>query len=68
MTKQITRLTAAAVILSGLAGCAALEKPPGESRTHSHPVRVGHGMSRRQHVLPPMPAPDAKPEAARTGD
>lgn len=61
MIKQITRLAAAAAVLSGLAGCAALEKPAGESRTHSHRVRVGHGTSRRSHAMPPMPSPSPAP-------
>lgn len=61
MIKQTTILMAVAAVLSGLAGCAALEKPAGESRTHSHRVRVGRNMPRRQHVLPPMPSPASAP-------
>lgn len=61
MTKQIMRLMAAAIVLSGLAGCAALEKSAGESRTHSHRIRAGHNAPRRTHVLPPMPESEATP-------
>lgn len=61
--KHLMKFMAAAVALAGCAGCAALERDPGESRTHTHRTRIGRTPARRVHAIPPLPAENERPTA-----